>query len=1187
MIEKFMNHPYYILAPDFTTTSAGVQVLYELCIRLNEIGLDAYIVGSKVTIDHQIAPIISDDVILKRRKEGKCPIAVYPEIVSGNPLNANVCVRYMLNKEGVISGSKMAASESDLFFFYSEQFMEGQSDSGEKLKIPVIDTNIFCPPEDDNRFRKLLYLNRFPVDKVDFESLPSDIEVLSMSQPLSHPELAKKFQEALVIYSYEYSTTCTMAMLCGCPLVVKGYESGNRYGFTEQSLFAYEGLGFAFSDDSESLDKARGGLAQFRENRLRQDEESDLQLKRFVEVTQRAAEKKAHEQTSPLEHWIEGRVPSQVQRQMLTSGLASQSDICIVVMDTQSEGKSLSDFIESYLATKNLLPNLSCFVLTNRANAYQSYDFPDFKIRSLDEVRNAGAVKLVLEESEASWFTIIGPGTTLISDGLLAFALELQSAPDTCFSVYGDELIAGENGISGAMLRPDFNLDMLLSHPSVMARHWFFRKDVFSLFGGFDESINTVFEFDLILRILEQAGFGAFGHVAEPVLFVKPGESWFSVEEGREVALNHLKRRGYHSAAISQGCAPATYNIDYGHVGSPSVSIIVVMKDQLSLLQACVESILDKTDYANYELLIFDNGSQTPEAKAWLKGLEGLGVSNIRVFRGAKTSDRHVAVNQVVGEARGEYLLFLSADIGIVQKDWLNLLLNHAQRPEVGIVGAKLLTKEGRTESGALVAGLTGVSGTTFAGSDANDAGYMNRLQIDQNCCLVSADCMMLEKELFVRLGGFDGLLPDSLAEADFCLRVSQAGRLNIWSPRALVMRLSVSSGEEVKSEVSSGGGVQYSRAIEIVYDRWTPQLAHDPSYNRNLSLSGAGFEVEQRIDLSWQPQKLLDQKTTLVYPADQWGCGHYRIMQPIEAMKAQGVAGGMIAWQWLTVPEMARLEPDACVFQRQITDEAVANMKRARHILKKPVVYELDDYLPNLPLKSAYRKNMPKDILKSLRRSLKHVDRFVVSTHPLAEAFKGIHSDIRVVENRLPVEWWEGLTSKRCQSEKPRVGWAGGIGHTGDLELVEAVVRDLAEEVDWILFGMCPDVLRPYVKEVHEGVGITLYPQKLASMNLDLAIAPLEDNLFNRCKSNLRLLEYGACGFPVVCSDVEPYREHGLPVTRVKNRYKDWVDAIRMHLGDPRESALQGDELKKVVCRDWMLEGESLQQWLDAWTKF
>ena len=233
--------------------------------------------------------------------------------------------------------------------------------------------------------------------------------------------------------------------------------------------------------------------------------------------------------------------------------------------------------------------------------------------------------------------------------------------------------------------------------------------------------------------------------------------------------------------------------------------------------------------------------------------------------------------------------------------------------------------------------------------------------------------------------------------------------------------------------------------------------------------------------------------------------------------------------------------------------------------------------------MKGLHREHMPKDILKSLRRGLGFVDRFVVSTQPLAEAFAGLHDDIRVVENRLPVGWWGGLHGARRQGRKPRVGWAGGASHTGDLELVLDVVRELAEEVEWVFFGMCPEKLQPYVKEIHAGVDIDRYPAALAALNLDLAIAPVEQNLFNECKSNLRLLEYGACGFPVVCSDLVCY-QGDLPVTRVKNRFRDWVDAIRMHIHDLDAAALAGDELRRQVMKHWMLDGDNLAQWRAAW---
>jgi len=163
-------------------------------------------------------------------------------------------------------------------------------------------------------------------------------------------------------------------------------------------------------------------------------------------------------------------------------------------------------------------------------------------------------------------------------------------------------------------------------------------------------------------------------------------------------------------------------------------------------------------------------------------------------------------------------------------------------------------------------------------------------------------------------------------------------------------------------------------------------------------------------------------------------------------------------------------------------------------------------------------------------------------------------------------------------------VGWGGGSSHRGDLELIADVVRDLADEVEWVFFGMCPEKLRPYVHEFHNGVPIGQYPAALAALDLDLALAPLEDNLFNACKSNLRLLEYGACGFPVICSDIVCYRGD-LPVTRVRNnRYKEWVDAIRMHTSDLEATAKMGDALREVVHRDWMLTGSNLAAWRDAW---
>ncbi|MCE5394423.1 MAG: glycosyltransferase family 1 protein, partial [Acidithiobacillus sp.] len=163
-----------------------------------------------------------------------------------------------------------------------------------------------------------------------------------------------------------------------------------------------------------------------------------------------------------------------------------------------------------------------------------------------------------------------------------------------------------------------------------------------------------------------------------------------------------------------------------------------------------------------------------------------------------------------------------------------------------------------------------------------------------------------------------------------------------------------------------------------------------------------------------------------------------------------------------------------------------------------------------------------------------------------------------------------------------PRVGWAGGVGHTGDLEMIADVVRDLSSEVDWVFFGLCPDGLRPYVKEFHSGVPLAQYPAKLASLDLDLALAPLEDNPFNEAKSHLRLLEYGILGYPVVCSDIYPY-QGDFPVWRVANRYRDWIRVIREALSDRQALSQMGDRLREHVRAHWLLENH-LDDWLRVW---
>jgi glycosyltransferase involved in cell wall biosynthesis len=287
-----------------------------------------------------------------------------------------------------------------------------------------------------------------------------------------------------------------------------------------------------------------------------------------------------------------------------------------------------------------------------------------------------------------------------------------------------------------------------------------------------------------------------------------------------------------------------------------------------------------------------------------------------------------------------------------------------------------------------------------------------------------------------------------------------------------------------------------------------------------------------------------------------------------------------------LNLTELKRLQPDTVVVQNAISDNEIELLQFYREFKADvQIVFMLDDLLHDLPEKSSQYRRMKaayRDARTRLRKALGYCDRLVVSTQPLADMCRDMIDDIVIVPNRLQKDKWLDLQSQRRLSAKPRVGWAGAQQHQGDLELIIDVVKETADEIDWIFFGMCPDEIKPYIKEEHDFVDIENYPQKLASLNLDLAVAPLEDHDFNVAKSNLRLLEYGILGWPVICSDIFPYQTNNAPVIRVSNDKAAWLAAIRQALADPLALQQSGNRLKQWVIQHYLLE-DHLDEWLQS----
>lgn len=1152
------EHPYYILAPAYRETSSGIVSLHYLCHMLNLNGREAYICGTEVVNPELKTPLIDSAITQRHIDAGKVPIAVYPEVVSGNPLNCSVVARFLLNFEGFISGKSMDATANDLFFYYASRLAEHRGHAGgDLLCLPTIDVELFsAAPPGTVREGRYLYQNRHPLTKIDYSQLPADIQLLSMSNALTLPELATLLRKAEVMYTYEWSMTCVIAVLCGCPVIfMPGH--GVDQQLLDNSFFGC--VGFAMFDQPDALEHARASLGDALPRYVERTASFWQQLDAFIAKTQAAACRDALGNRLGMLDWLRQRYPQAAQLRLINERLAGPTapSFAILVLDN-GDRPALARTLDSL--ERSLYQRVQIHVLGASDPGRASVQW-----LACDSGQPAAAINGLLEGSPGDWFMLVEAGEEFIASGLLVTALNLLDAPGSCLAVYADEALRTGDGVIDMSLRPDLNLDLLLAFPASLSRHWLYRREVWLQQSGFDSACGRAFELGYQLRLISEQGLASIGHVSEPLLIANSLRQAVCADE-HTVIEGHLQARGYAQAralplAMSSGC----YRIDYGHEQYASVSILIYLDGQLVEFQRCLESLLTQTTHTDYEVVLIDPGSNDPALLEWLDMLGQMGGERFQVLRFMPGQPRAAMCNVAAQEARGEYLVWLDARSAVLEADWLQALLNHAQRPEVGVVGGKVQSSDGNVRQAGLVLGLGGTVGRAFEGLPSQAAGYMGRLWLEQNCSAVGDECLMLRRALFLEAGGFDSdLLLAPWIDADLCLRLQQAGYLNVWTPYARLL-LDAAPDTVVSSEQE-----------DALYARWLPQLARDPAYNANFSLrAGEGFVLEKN-ELSG---RLLQGRVPMVLAcvSDQQDAAQSRLIEPLWALLEAGQADGAAVSAVLSPVEIERFAPTSVVLQRPLDDAGLMALRRLRAFSQAFKVYDLDGYLPEMGLKDDCDAD---ELLERLRCGLMQADRVLVATPVLAELLQGQHDDIRVLESVLPASWGR-LQGQRNKGSKPRLGWLGGK----DAHLLAEVVPALAGEVEWVVLGDCPETLRPFLTELHPAVEQHHLAVTLAALNLDLALVPMAETLGNACAGDLRVLQHAACGHPVVCSRVPGFiAGEALPLSRVNNQATDWIRAIRLHLEDRDASAALGDTLQSTVRAQWLLEGERLDAWRQAW---
>ena len=318
----------------------------------------------------------------------------------------------------------------------------------------------------------------------------------------------------------------------------------------------------------------------------------------------------------------------------------------------------------------------------------------------------------------------------------------------------------------------------------------------------------------------------------------------YAIDAAKGAVATHLRERGFENFEISSTKAFETiFQIKYEIQGNPLVSIVIPNKDHVEDLKRCITSILEKSSYERYEIIVVENNSTTSGIFDFYKKIQEN--PNVRVIT-YKGDFNYSKINNLgVSKARGEYIILLNNDTSVISLDWIEEMLMYAQRSDVGAVGAKLYYEDRTIQHAGVVLGLGQhrTAGHSHYRVSANNLGYMGRLCYAQNVMAVTGACLMMRKTLFTELGGLDENFAVSLNDVDLCIRAWKAGYINVFTPFAELYHYeSVSRGLDDHGEKAA----RYERESEAFRAKWKDLLVKgDPYYNPNFSLDRSDFALK------------------------------------------------------------------------------------------------------------------------------------------------------------------------------------------------------------------------------------------------------------------------------------------------------------------------------------------------------
>lgn len=416
--------------------------------------------------------------------------------------------------------------------------------------------------------------------------------------------------------------------------------------------------------------------------------------------------------------------------------------------------------------------------------------------------------------------------------------------------IYSDEdKIDSEGNRFNPYFKTDWNPELMLSQ-NYLCHFTVIESNLFRKVGGFRKGCEGAQDWDLFLRVTEQLKGSEIYHIPH-ILYhwrsipgstaMDTGFKKYVYDSQLKAVREHLERTGVKDALVEQIPVIDQIRVTFTTQHNPLVSIIIPTKDNVELLRTCISTILQFTNYSNFEIIVIDNNSTRQETFSYFEELEKS--SKIRVIKDPTTPFNYSKINNnAVKYANGELLCFLNNDIQIISGNWLTEMVSNALRAGVGAVGAKLLFPDDTIQHAGVILGIGGIAGHSHKCFKKSECGYFNRLIIPSNFSAVTAACLVVKKSIFEEVGGLDQEnLTVAFNDVDFCLKVLTKGYLNIFTPYAVLYHHeSVSRGHENTPEKIA----RFEKESGYMKEKWQNLLDDDPYYNKNLTVVTENFAL-------------------------------------------------------------------------------------------------------------------------------------------------------------------------------------------------------------------------------------------------------------------------------------------------------------------------------------------------------